>query len=153
MSGSDSFIMTFDDSRRILHLGIGQRIQISTAAQLESAITALDTVLRRISAEGRIYLIIDMSNLIIEPELSEAYANHARRITETHVLPGGIARYGYQITRVTVRRGYAEYLDDNPNIFSSREEAYDYIYSLIAHQQDGPPATATPVTVAPGEGR
>jgi len=152
MYGPDYFDLTFDDNRRILHLGYKERYHIATEIDLKTTMTAFDSMLHQLSAQGRIYLIVDMSNLIIEPELSEAYARFVQHITETHVMPGGIARYGYQITRVTVRLGYAEYLDDSPNIFGSREEAYDYIYSLIARQQGVMPPVA-PVTAAPGEGR
>ncbi len=148
MFGPDHLNLTFDDSRRILHLGYKEPFHIATEIDLKATMTAFDSLLCQLSVEGRIYLIIDMSNLIIEPELSEAYAHYVRHITETHVMPGGIARHGYQITRITVRRGYAEYLDDSPNIFGSREEAYEYIYSLIARQQGVPPVMA-----APGEGR
>jgi hypothetical protein len=134
----DFFETEFDEVHRILHLAYKRTVHPTTPAHLEMKFNALRKVLDQYISSGRIYLIIDMSNLILEPDLKMKYVELARGIRDTYIMPGGIARYGFQITRITVRQGYNTYLGESPNIFNSRGEAYAYIHSLInRHRKAG----------------
>ncbi len=136
--GADYLIPDFDEENRILHISYRRKIHPTTREHLQLKFGAMRELLNRYTAAGRVYLIIDITNFILEPELKELYAEEARRIRDTYIMPNGIARYGFQITRITVRQGYAQYLGENPNLFYSREEAYLYIYSLIEeHKRTG----------------
>jgi hypothetical protein len=136
--GPDYLVTEFDEKRRILHISYRRKIHPVTDAHVEMKFRALRRILDRLTRSGRVYLIIDMSNFILEPELKAFYGEQARRIRDLYIMPNGIARYGFQITRITVRRGYAEYLGEDPNIFNSREEAFAYIYALIEeHKRAG----------------
>jgi hypothetical protein len=145
--GPDVFETDFDERRRVLHVAYKRKTHPTTRAHLEMKFGALRALLDRYIPSGRVYLIIDMSNLILEPELKTAYAELARGIRDTYIMPNGIARYGFQITRITVRQSYNMYLGENPNIFNSREEAYAYIHALIdRHRKAGITAGPTPAT-------
>lgn len=137
----DIFAVDFDKEKSIIHIAYKQKVVIETKAQLEAKFSRFQKLLDRYSDGGHLYVIINVSNLIIEPGLSEAYARLANEICEKSIYPNGIARYGYQITRLTVRKGYADHLKGNPNIFASREEAYDYILGLIENVQENRPIT------------
>ena len=127
----DYFDLEFDPVRRILHIGFKSRIHPTTKEQLGRKFAVLGEILDPYTKSERLYLIINMSNVIFEPELKTAYVAHARAIQDKYVMPDGIARYGFQITRITVRQGYAEQSGEDPHIFNSREEAFGYIESLI----------------------
>jgi hypothetical protein len=114
-----------------MHVAYPSKHHPTTKEHLDILFASFRAILDEHIDSGRIYLVINMANLIIEPELKTDYAAHAREISDKYLMPGGVARYGYQITRITVRVGYNEYLSEDPNIFDSRQEAYDYIYSLI----------------------
>lgn len=149
----DYFVTEFDEARRILHLAYKQTVHPTTPVHLEMKFTALRTVLDQCISTGRIYLIINMTNFILEPELKAKYAELVRGIRDTYIMPNGIARYGFQITRITVRQGYNTYLGENPNIFNSRGEAYAYIYSLISRHKKAGITTDSSIPVAESSDR
>ena len=139
---ANHMIAEFDEADRIVHLSSGKPRRMTTGEHLEQAFAYLRSILDRYIDKGRVYLIIDMSNIIIEPDLKSMYATRAHAISEKYIMPHGIARYGYQITRVTVRTGYTDHLREEPNIFNSREEAYAYIRGLIAGYKNQTLSTA-----------
>lgn len=136
--GPEIFVTEFDEARRILHMAYKRTIHPTTPAHLEMKFKIFREMLDQYIPTGKIYLIIDMTNFILEPDLKTKYAELARLIRDEYIMPNGIARYGFQITRITVRQSYNIYLSENPNIFNSCQEAYAYIYSLIdRHRRAG----------------
>lgn len=121
----------FDKENRILHVAYRAIVHPTSPEHLDIVFTAFKKMLDNYTATDRLYLIVNMTNFVIEPELKVAYAGHAREIYDKYIYPHGVARYGYQITRITVRSSHGAYLSEKPNIFNSRDEAEDYIYSLI----------------------
>ena len=142
----DNLITEFDSRLRILHVAYRRRIHPTTKAHLDIVFDTFEKMLDPYFESGRLYLIIDMTNFIVEPNLKLEYVARARDLIEKYIYPDGIARYGFQITRITIRACYDQYMAANPNIFNSREEAYRYIYSLIEMRGDRPQAAtaATP---------
>lgn len=137
-TNTDFYVTDFDESRRILHFAYKRTLHPTTPAHLETIFEVMRRELDRYISHGRVYLIIDMTNFILEPDMKARYAELARSIRDTYIMPGGIARYGFQITRITVRQSYDKYLSESPNIFNSRGEAYAYIHALIdRHQKAG----------------
>jgi FMN-dependent NADH-azoreductase len=149
----DCFITEFDSQRRILHVAYRNRIHPTSKEHLDIIFEAFSDMLEEFTALGKIYLIIDMTNFIVEPDLKSFYIANARKLLETYVIPHGIARYGFQITRITVRAGYHQYMNDNPNIFNSRDEAFEYINSVIKKNQEVPQTPAAVMTNGDREGR
>ncbi len=149
----DFFETEFDEARRILHFAYKRTIHPTTPEHLEMKFLALRNLLDQYISSGRIYLIIDMANFILEPELKTKYAELVRGIRDTYIMPSGIARYGFQITRITVRQGYNIYLGESPNIFNSRGEAYAYINSLIDRHREAGTTTDSSTPVAESSGR
>lgn len=131
----EQIAVDFDERYRILHVASRVIIHPTSPEHLGIVFAAFKKMLDKYTATGRIYLIIDMSNIVIEPELRAAYSDYARDIYQKYVYPQGVARYGYQITRITVRSGHGTYLQENPNIFNSRDEAESYIHSMIERHQ------------------
>jgi hypothetical protein len=125
----------FDEDSRILYLRGARFVGITTEERLNAVMEAIRTEMRRRSGPGRMYMIIDVTNLVIPPELSQSYGRLAADIYNTYAFPGGVARFGHQITRLAVRRGYMDYMDDDPHIYGTRAEAEAYIRSLIARRQ------------------
>jgi hypothetical protein len=133
----DKYTVEFDPALRIVHLGASELMQFDAPEKLEPWFAALAKILDRFIADGRVYLIIDMGNILFDPSLADVYARHVRAILEKYIYPGGIARYGFQITRVTVRRGYSDHLKETPHIFNTRAEAEAYIKALIEKNCSG----------------
>lgn len=128
---TDHLIADFDEQRRILHVAYKKRIHPTTREHLDILFASFRSLLDKYIDSGRFYLIIDLTNFIVEPDLKSIFATLAREMCEKYIVPQGIARYGYQITRITIRAAYHEQMNENPNIFNSRDEAYCYIYTLI----------------------
>jgi hypothetical protein len=137
----------FDPATRILHVAFTRRIRPGSEKQMAAHFAQFETLVEQYARDGRIYLIIDMTNLIFEPEFQAAYATQARKISDIYIYPKGIARYGYQITRITVRSSYDKYMNGSPNIFNSREEAFAYIHAMIEKSKETTPQMRIPSTV------
>jgi hypothetical protein len=138
----------FDQENRILYLSGNEFTGITTEERLTAVMEAIRAEMKRHSTSSRMYMIIDVKNLVIPPELSHSYGQLAADIYTEYAFPEGVARFGHQLTRVAVRRGYMDYMEDDPHIFSTREEAELYIRSLIARQKAEPSKPlpqATPV--------
>jgi hypothetical protein len=145
---TDHLRFEFDEGDRILYLMGTSFVGITTEERLIAVMEAIRTEMERHGRSGRMYMIIDVTNLIIPPELSRLYGRLAAEVYNTYAFSNGIARFGHQITRVAVRRGYMDYMDDEPNLFGTRTEAENYIRALIARNQvELKPA---PVTITPG---
>lgn len=129
-----------------MYIASAIRIHLKTKKQIDNYFALNVKIMDQYIVDGRFYLIVDMSNLIIEPELTDIYAKHAGAICEKYIFPDGVARYGFEITRVTVRRGHEEYLNKDPNIFNSRQDAYVYINSLIEQKQQQAGTSNKPIT-------
>jgi len=147
----DKYTVEFDPANRIVHLGASERMEFNSADMLDHWFSALEHILNQFIDGGRVYLVIDMGNILFDTSLSDVYARHVHAIQEKYIQSGGIARYGFQITRVTVRRGYSEYLKESPNIFNTRNEAEEYIRALIEKDRSGPIRTGI-VAEATGNG-
>lgn len=135
MEITELYHFEFTGDTRILQMAPKDSIYIRTERHLKEIMGAFAKYLDRYLASGRIYIIIDMNHLIIEPQLSRLYGLLAGQIADTYVFPGGIARHGHRITRITVRRGYMDQLGRDPNLFGTRAEAEAYIRCLIARRQ------------------
>lgn len=125
----------FDEDSRILYLRGTQFVGITTEQRLTAVMEAIRAEMQRHSESGRMYMIIDVTNLVIPPELSQSYGRLAADIYTAYAFPDGIARFGHQITRLAVRRGYMDFMDDDPHIYGTRAEAEAYIRFLIARRQ------------------
>ena len=132
MDNQKHFSMEFDPSRRIVWLSFPKAVEFRDRKQMDDNFRKVESELESYFRGERIYLVVDIHNLIIDPSLAEALAAGAKAIADKYVYPGGIARFGLQITRATIRRGYQDHLREDPNIFTTREEAEDYVESLIA---------------------
>jgi hypothetical protein len=133
----------FDESKRVLHLAANQPTEISTMEQLIGMCRMVHEVVSQYGPE-RLYLIVDITNIAIDPKLNEAYGHKISGIAEKFLFPGGIARYGYQITRVTIEMGLAEDEKHIDGMFDSRAAAEAYIDGLINKCENESTPTPTP---------
>lgn len=128
---NEKLIGDFDDDRRIFHLSAREVIHVDTKEQLEELCSAVFGKLEKHISTDRCYMIVDLAKFIIEPELADYYAEKIQTIAQNCLYPNGLARYGYQITRMTVRLGYKENVAGDPNLFGSKRSAYEFIDRLI----------------------
>lgn len=130
MTIADDLITEFDPEKRILHLSAKRVLRITDEERLTALCGAVQDVLER-CRPGRCYLIVDLAKFSIDPKLSALYTDKILAICETYLFPGGIARYGYQITRVTIKIGSRERPESDTHLFGSKAEAFAYIHRLI----------------------
>jgi hypothetical protein len=130
----DDLIMEFDEQRLIVHLTAKNPIHVTTLEQGKELSRAVKDILDQYLSCRRGYMVTDYSKIIIEPEKIDEYAGEVRQIMDAYLQPGGLARYGFEITRVTARLGHAAFLGGSPNLFNTKEEAFDYIRKLREEQ-------------------
>ncbi len=128
---SDIIIGEFDNDKRIFHLTATEVIRVELKEQLEELCSAVFAKLGKYIETGRCYMIVDLTKFIIEPKLSNCYAEKIQTIAQNCLFPNGLARYGYQITRMTVRLGHESKIDGDPNLFHTKKEAFNFIENLI----------------------
>lgn len=127
----NDLIAEFDHHNKILHLTARSQIRCQTREQGYALARAVKNLLKTYLGDERGYMITDYSKIIIEPKHIDEYAGAIREIIDTYLHPGGIARYGFEITRVTARIGHDIYIGDSPNIFNTRKEAFQFILNMI----------------------
>lgn len=130
MFNINDLVGEFDEQRLTVHLTAKNPIHVTTLEQGYILSRAVKDILDRHLAGRRGYMITDYGKIIIEPEKIDEYASEVKKIMDAYLQPGGLARYGFEITRVTARLGHAAYLGGSPNIFNSKEEASRYIDQL-----------------------
>lgn len=121
----------FDENRRVLHVSAQRPAHIRNTQQLNKACEDVCEMLEKHTVNGRCRLLVDMSTLVIEPELVDEYGRKVKKISEQYLLPNGLLRYGYQITRVTATLAHQKQQLDVPLFFRSKDEAMEYIDSLL----------------------
>ena len=131
MFPSNTLYIEFDKMTRIAHL-TGTKL-VSIADQQEMTLLynwlfgALDAFLPR----GRMFLLTDLNKIRIDPLLAKMYAAKSRLLMDKYLYKDGIARYGFELTRVTILHGYRDYLQQDPGLFASRAEAMAYLYGKM----------------------
>ncbi len=108
--------------RRVAHLSADEPIIVDDNDSLSYLCGAVRAVLQGYGPE-RLYMIVNLVNFVIDPELAPAYAEKIGAIAEDYLYPNGLARYGYNMTRVTVRLSQADKIDPAAGLFSLRREA------------------------------
>ena len=127
----EKIIGEFDSDKRIFHLSATEVLRVDTKEQLEELCSAVFVKLGKYMESGRCYMIVDLTKFIIEPKLADYYAEKIQTISQNCLYPNGLARYGYQITRATIRMGHKDKIDGDPNLFGTKQEAFDFINGLI----------------------
>jgi len=127
----DGVLIDFDSENKILHITGTQKIIVKAQAELEAFCDFVQRTMSEGCGGGLGYLIVDMSRIVIDPSLVHSYAEHVSSLMGRCVHDNGIARYGYEITRLTVRQGYRELPGEDPNIFATKAEALAFIMSQI----------------------
>lgn len=130
-----NLIIEFDNEYRILHLSAAHPIHIETKEELTKTCHAVGSQLEKYVASERCFMVVDLSAMIIEPKLVDCYSRKVQNLCESYLYPGGLLRYGFQITRVTAKLGYEKGKLKDLLMFSNKQEAYNYIYDLIKSQK------------------
>lgn len=130
MLNINDLVGEFDERLLIVHLTAKNPIHVTTLEQGYMLSQAVKDMLNHFLCGRRGYMITDYGKIIIEPEKIDEYAAEVKDIMDTYLQPGGFARYGFEITRVTARLGHAAYIGGSPNLFNTKEEALRYIHAL-----------------------
>ncbi len=138
MFNLDDLIGEFDPATGIVHITARRPIHATTLEQGLALALAFRDILARYLIDRRGYMISDYTKIILEPVHISAYADAVQKIIDTYLHPGGIARYGLQISRITASLGHRSYLGGSPNLFETKEEAYAFIHDLIAQGAAAP---------------
>ncbi len=126
----DALIGEFDPERQLFHLTASERVFCNT---YEDGVALYDWVMDCLSnffGNRKGYWITDYSKIIIDVSLTARYGDAMKHLIDRFIFPGGIARYGLDITRITARISHETKLGGNPNLFVTKAEALAYIDSL-----------------------
>ncbi len=80
-------------------------------------------VLQELPQHRRCYMMVNISRIVIAPELDKSYSEKVEYLCNTFLCDNGLVRYGHQITRRTAMPGHEKYLGNDPHSFSTRQEA------------------------------
>jgi hypothetical protein len=126
----EDLVAEFEPESRIVHQTATKVVRITTHAQAELLADATDRNLSRLLGNERGYLVTNISKVVIEPSVVEVFAARINELISKYLHPHGIARYGYEIGRVTVRMSHEANMIRDLNLFASKDEAYAYIRGL-----------------------
>lgn len=148
MFNTDHLILEFDSLTRIMHITGEERLYLTTQKDLCRLYEHIHRRLEGIPQAGMVYIVTNLSQLIIDPNLAPLFAVKSRELLDLFEFLGGIARYGYQVSRLTIRHGYRIAGLESPNLFGARPEAFAYIYGLIRRHRAAEPVKDTSDAVA-----
>jgi hypothetical protein len=129
----EKLILEFDKERRIVHFSAASVIKFADEADIDELYLTACEILDEFAADGPCCILVDISKFILEPSIFEYYYQRSLPFKEKYLFPGGLAGYGYEITRVTILMGYAN-LGLTPPIFKTRHEATAYLESVQTNQ-------------------
>jgi hypothetical protein len=125
----------FDKENKILHLSAKETIVIKTQTELNTLCADVHSILGKHCSDSRGYMIVNLVAFSIEPMLAESYGKKIMNISEKFLFPGGLVRYGYQITRMTIRMSSDTKETGDPFLFHTRREAENHIFGIIEKQR------------------
>ncbi len=131
----DMLITDFDKEHRILHLSATETVDVRTEDDLGELCEAVQEAIQALGPE-RCYMIVDLSKIAIDPELAPAYGDKVEGMCEACLYPHGLARYGYRITRVTIRLSGRAIDASDETLFKTEDEARQYIHKQIRRRED-----------------
>lgn len=103
MRDTRQIISEFDPELRVLHISAERPVLIDDQAVLEEIMTQINADLCDLSGRGRCYLMLDISRIVVEPQLAEHFFESLKRLREDHLFPEGLVRYGLQLGRNLVQ--------------------------------------------------
>jgi len=128
-----NLIIEFDTHPQIAHLTGSEKVSIETEQDADILYNMIFEKLKKYHIQP-VYFVTDLSKIRLDPILTEFCIEKSREFFSTHIYPGGIARYGYELSRVALLRAHRDFQQPEPNIFNSRFEAFAYIYGMIRKQ-------------------
>ena len=127
-------IVDYDPEKRILHITAEQKIIVSDEKTLNEMCNFVCSFLTENGKGERSYMIVDISKIVIDPDLAPEYSEHIKKLLDKLLYPEGLVRYGLEITRLTARLGHARNRDKEPLFFHTKDEAFAFVQGRI-HQQ------------------
>ena len=134
MPDLEKIIAEFDPDYRIVHITAKEPLKFSKVEEALAFSKKVQSILNDFLSPGRGYMITDYSKIIIDPGLIDTYGQEMRIIMDTYLYPNGVARYGFEITRITAKMSHANFLGGTPNLFDTREEAFEFIRGLTKEE-------------------
>lgn len=131
-----NLLIEIDRDRGIVHLTADQIIRIEDGSQLEGFCRMVNDTFRELPQNRRYYLMVDISRIVIVPELARAYSEKVDFLCRNYLYAEGLVRYGHQITRLTARLGHEKYLRNDPHLFGTKQEAETYLSELSRKQAE-----------------
>jgi len=126
MSFTNDLKIEFDEESRILSLSADEKMYLNDEEDLRGFCGILKDELTKHTEIDKCFLAVDISKVVVDPNISDIYMELAKELLENYLYPNGLARYGYEITRVTVIKSSVKSNTD-ANLFSNKAEAINYL--------------------------
>lgn len=128
--------LEYDPGTRIAELSAKKVLEINTADKLETLCNETGKLLFEATKGERCYMAVDISKIAIEPGLSLEYSKKIKFLRENFLYPDGLVRYGFEITRITIKLAGLK-SGELPILFNKREEAIIYLQELSEKHKEG----------------
>jgi len=129
MSYLDDLSLSFDPVTRIAELSALKVLSICSKKELNTLCSDTGVLLNRVVGDERCYLAVDIGKIVIDPGLADEYAQKVEELKSRFLFPGGLVRYGYEITRVTIKLVGLK-TGELPVLFNKRDDAIKYLTQL-----------------------
>ncbi len=128
---TDNYDMTieFDADTRIVSISASEKIFLLDDEDLTTYWEHMTAEISRVVGKERCFLLINLKKIIIDPKISSTYGKLARKFCQEYLYKNGVARYGFEVTRLTVLRASLE-SESSPSLFNSMQEAIKFLNSL-----------------------
>ena len=123
-------ISEFDPIRRVLHVSAERPVLVDDECALDEILNRVKHDLVESSGDGRCYLMLDISRIVVEPKLAGRFFMRLRQLRDDYLYPDGLVRYGLQISGRLVRIDRSKPDPDYPALVRTSHEARRYIDRL-----------------------
>jgi hypothetical protein len=130
MINLENVSVDYEADSGIVHLKPSEPVQVMSDEDLNALCDLVGQVMSRHCGASRCFFLVDISQLTIDPDFAHAYAEHLKGMCETYIHTDGVARYGYNITRVTARACNKSMHANDPCFFRSEADAREYLKRL-----------------------
>lgn len=121
----------YDADNSIMYLNLIEKYVFNDPDEFKAYVKCVYSIYDRLAGGKRFYLIIDLQNLVVDQSLLKEYKEMITFMYGHYLYQNGVARFGSQLTRLTIKMGHTEQQDHQPNIFPTKAEAVQFIHALI----------------------
>ncbi len=125
------FITEIDEDKGIVHFTSSSKLNINTTRKMIYMYKRMEAILKKQSRKRRLFMVVDFNSIIFDLDFNKQIVPFLEKLTKNYLYPNGAVAYGNSMSRLTLKMTLKKIHDTEKRFFITKNEAFDYINSLI----------------------